>query len=205
MKSAKIRLSGEEQLLVCNGDWILTKNRVLDQVSSFLADLQEEQADWIREKAPILPGSVLDVSAKVSKGEQYLGLPYRVLDFPRCFGPSAIFAIRTFFWWGHYFSVTLHLAGHWKKETENSLISSFSAIKDENLYICTGTDPWQHHFTDDYYLPIRSLNHVTWEKIILEQPFIKLSTRQELTAWEQMGERLLSDFGRLIRATGYAG
>jgi hypothetical protein len=48
-------------------------------------------------------------------------------------------------------------------------------IKEENLYICTGTDPWQHHFTDDYYQPVRTLNSAEWEKIILEQAFIKLS------------------------------
>ena len=67
MKSAKIRLSEEEQLLVCNGDWILTKNRVLDAVSSFLADLQAEQARWLRDQAPGLPPSILTIPAKVSK------------------------------------------------------------------------------------------------------------------------------------------
>jgi len=205
MKSAKIRLSEEEQLLVCNGDWILTKNRVLDAVSSFLADLQAEQARWLRDQAPGFPPSILTIPAKVSKGEQYLGLPYRVLDYPRLFSSADIFAVRTFFWWGHYFNVTLQLAGHWKKQTEASLIAALADIKEENLYICTGTDPWQHHFTDDYYQPVRSLNSAEWEKIILEQAFIKLSCRQELSDWEQMGERLLADFGRLIRVTGYTG
>ncbi len=203
MKSAKIRLSEEEQLLVMNGNWILTKNRVLDQVSTFLASLQEEQSDWIRKQAPGLPASVLAIPAKLSKGEQYLGLPYRVLDYPRCFGVVDTFALRTIFWWGHYFTVNLQLAGHWKKETAPSLIAAFTEMQEGNILICTGTDPWQHQLSEDAYRPARAMNREEWEKIILEQAFIKLSARQELSDWEQLGERLLADFGRLIRATGY--
>lgn len=204
MKSAKIRLSEEEQLLVMNGDWILTKNRVLEQISSFLAAVQEEQSGWIREQASRIPASVLAIPAKLSKGEQYLGLPYRVMDYPRCFGPVDTFAIRTLFWWGHYFTVNLQLAGQWKKETMSSLIAAFTEMQEGNVWICTGTDPWQHQLSADAYRPAKAMNREEWEKIILEQAFIKLSTRQELMDWEQLGERLLTDFVRLIRATGYA-
>lgn len=205
MKSAKIRLSEEEQVLVCNGDWILTKNKVLQQINTYLAAIQEQQADWIRNYANRLPASVLATPAKISQGEQYMGLPYRVLDYPRCFGPTDTFAGRTIFWWGHFFSVTLQLAGQWKKETEVSVISAFSELQEGDVYICTGTDPWQHHFSADYYQSVRSINKDEWEKIILEQAFIKLATRHKLSDWENLGERLLADYGRLIRATGYAG
>jgi hypothetical protein len=205
MKSAKIRLSEEEQLLVMNGDWILTKNRVLEQVSTFLATLQEEQSSWIREQAPRLPASVLAIPAKLSKGEQYLGLPYRVMDYPRCFGPVDTFAIRTIFWWGHYFTVNLQLAGQWKEETTPALIAAFTEMQEGNVWICTGADPWQHQLSEDAYRPSRAMKREEWEKIILGQAFIKLSARQELSDWEKLGEHLLADFGRLIRATGYAG
>lgn len=204
MKSAKIRLSEEEQLLVSNGDWILTKNRVLNQISTFLAALQEEQSHWIRKQASGLPASVLAIPAKLSKGEQYLGLPYRVLDYPRCFGPVDMFVVRTFFWWGHYFTVNLQLSGHWQKETESSLIAAFTEMQEGNVWICTGTNPWQHQLSLDAYRPALAMKREEWEKTVLRQAFIKLSTRHELSDWEQMGERLLADFGRLIRATGYA-
>jgi hypothetical protein len=205
MKSAKIRLSEEEQLLVSNGDWILTKNRVLEQISSFLAALLEEQTDWIREQATGLPAAVLATPAKLSKGEQYLGLPYRVLDYPRCFGPDDTFALRTIFWWGHYFTVNLQLSGHWKKVTEPSLIAAFPEMQEGNVLICTGSDPWQHQLSEDAYLQASAMNGEEWEKLIQKQAFIKLSTRHELSDWEKLGERLLADFSRLIRATSYAG
>ena len=51
------------------------------------------------------------VEPKISKGEKYKGLPWVMLDYPRIFGKEDIMAIGTRFWWGHYFSVTLHLKG----------------------------------------------------------------------------------------------
>ncbi len=204
MKSAKIRLSEEEQLLISNGDWILTKNRVLEQISTFLLDLQVEQAEWIRQQAPGLPATLLDIPAKVSRGEQYLGLPYRVLDYPRCFGSDDTFAVRTFFWWGHYFTVNLQLAGHWKKTTEAALRGALKDLQEGNVWICTGQDPWQHQLSDEYYKPVKSIKQEEWGKMITEQAFIKLSTRHPLSDWEDMSERLLADFEGLIRATGFA-
>ena len=201
MKSAKIRLSEEEQNLVMNGDWILTKNKVLDQITGFLATLQLSQADWVGEHASLLPDEVWAVPAKLSKGEQYLGLPYRVLDYPRLFSGADMFAVRTLFWWGHYFTVNLILGGIWKQQTCDALIASFQALQGREIYICTGSDPWIHRISTEDYRDLATLSRVEWEKIIREQAFVKLTTRHELTDWEHLDERLLADFERLIRAT----
>lgn len=203
MKSAKIRLSEEEQNLVMNGDWILTKNRVLEQITGFLASLQLAQAEWIREHESWLPEDVKAIPAKLSKGEQYLGLPYRVLDYPRLFDTEDMFAIRTLFWWGHYFTVNLVLAGKWKLQAVGSLIASYDELQESGLFICTGKDPWIHRISTEHYREIASISKVEWEKLIREQAFVKLTTRHELTEWEHLEERLLGDFVRLVRAAGY--
>lgn len=186
-----------------NGDWILTKNRVLDQITGFLANLQLAQHEWVQEHASQLPAEVIANPAKISKGEQYLGLPYRVLDFPRLFGATDMFAIRTLFWWGHYFTVNLVLAGEWKQQACDSLIASFDTLQEKETHICTGDDPWIHQISSEYYREIASLSRVEWEKIIREQAVVKLTTRHPLTDWEQLDQRLLHDFVRLLRATGY--
>jgi len=177
---------------------------VLEQISGFLADLQLEQAEWIRQQVPGLPATLLNIPAKVSKGEQYLGLPYRILDYPRCFGPADTFAVRTMFWWGHYFTVSLQLEGCWKNESVAALKGALSSLQEGDVWICVGSDPWQHQVTDEHYRLIRTMETEEWEKIISGQAFIKLSTRHALSDWEHMGERLLTDFGRLVRATGLA-
>jgi hypothetical protein len=154
---------------------------------------------------PRFPEAISAIPPKITKGEQCLGLPYRVLDYPRFFEKTDVFAIRTLFWWGNFFSVTLQLAGKWKAEAMSPILSSFSQLQEAGAYICTGNDPWQHHFGPDNYTGLRTLTQKEWEKIILEQAFIKLSTLHELNGWENMAERLLADFRLLIGAAGYAG
>ena len=63
-----------------------------------------------------LPEEVLIQSPKISRGENYNGLPYVMLDYPRCFGKEDVFAMRTMFWWGNFFSITWHLKGKYSKE-----------------------------------------------------------------------------------------
>jgi hypothetical protein len=202
MKSAKIRLSEEEQELVADGQWILTKNRVLQQISEFLGSLQQEQEAWLHQHHSLVPEDITAIPPKIAKGEQYLGLPYRMLDYPRFFETTDIFAIRTFFWWGNFFSVTLQLAGKWKNERESAVLSSFDLLQKSGLFVCTSADPWQHHFEAENYTSLRAITRKEWEKIIQEQAFIKLSTRHELRGWNDMAERLLADFQLLIRASG---
>ena len=55
--------------------------------------------------------AIVQSTPKIAKGENYLQLPYVLLDYPRCFDKENIFAIRTMFWWGNFFSITLHLSG----------------------------------------------------------------------------------------------
>ena len=69
----------------------------------------------------------LNSSPKISKGENYKGLPWLVLDYPRYFNKEDIFAIRTLFWWGNFFSITLHISGKYKMRYEKKIIDSFES------------------------------------------------------------------------------
>ncbi len=205
MNSAKIRLSGEEQLQVLNGDWILTKNRILREIDLFLGELQLNQQVLLSQSGKKLPETVGSIPPKISRGENYQGLPYRVLDYPRCFQPSGIFAVRTLFWWGHFFSVSLHLSGTWKTVTRESVIRHYRQLKDWDFLVCTGADPWQQDPESGQYQLAGQLSFPAFEKITREQPFIKLVAKHELAGWEQLPGRLLEDFKRMIETAGYAG
>ena len=67
-------------------------------------------------------------SPKISKGENYRGLPYVMLDYPRLFGREEVLAIRTFFWWGHGFSVTLHLKGGYRERISAGIATTLGGI-----------------------------------------------------------------------------
>src|SRR5689334_2264068 len=112
MQQTKIQLLPAEMELIASPDIILTKNAILQKIKLFLERLQVKQMDILKDHSPRLPAEVLKISPKISRGENYKGLPWLVLDNPRFFQHNNIFAIRTMFWWGNFFSITLHLSGN---------------------------------------------------------------------------------------------
>jgi hypothetical protein len=198
MDAAKIRLSPEEAELVMRGDIILTKNRIIQKATALLAGLQEKQWDviaGIEDRIPALNA----LPGKISKGENYRGLPYLILDQPRIFEKDHILAIRTLFWWGNFFSTTLQLAGRYKTQYEEKIISSISALMDEDFSICINDEQWEHHFEEGNYISLRQSGVLATTKMIREKSFIKLAKRTGLDQWETSEEKLLHIFTHLVR------
>src|SRR5688572_3269810 len=107
MSKTKIALSIKEVEMVNDRDWILTKQRIIHQVyvlfESVVADID----------STVLPGwrslsKQQESLPRIFKGENYLGLPYVTLDYPRLFESDNTLTLRTMFWWGNFVSVTLH-------------------------------------------------------------------------------------------------
>src|SRR5688572_33083820 len=115
MQQTKIHLLPAEMEMVSTPEIILTKNAILQKIKSFLENVQIKQLEILEDYASRLPPEILRNSPKISRGENYKGLPWLVLDNPRHFQHNNIFAVRTMFWWGNFFSITLHLSGDNKK------------------------------------------------------------------------------------------
>jgi hypothetical protein len=198
MDKAKIRLSPKEAELVFNADWILTKNGILQKAKYLLEQLQFDQQQFLQSHTGMLPPEVTKTSPKISKGENYKGLPYLVLDYPRYFEENNHFAIRSMFWWGNFFSITLYLSGEYKKRYEKKLESHYSELKEESFFIGISADPWQHHFETDNYLSLRETDAGVFRKFTADKEFIKLAKMYPLDQWETAGELLLASFSKII-------
>ena len=145
MSPAKVTLSTKEWELVNSTDWILTKNQVIDKVYRLFGQ-QSEQYRTELAKYPLLTELRIDLnSPKIAKGEQYRGLPWVMLDHPRHFTVADTFAIRSFFWWGNYCSITLQLSGKFQEKFIGSIKDHFESIgnqsNDKQWFIGIGTDP----------------------------------------------------------------
>jgi hypothetical protein len=198
MDKAKIRLSAKEAELVANADWILTKNHILQKVKYILEDLQSQQQLFLRSHAEILPAEVMATSPKISRGENYKGLPYLVLDHPRYFGKNDHFAIRSMFWWGNFFSVTLHLSGSYKKMYEHKIETSFISLKENSFFTGVSNEQWEHHFETNNYLPLKEMNETDFKTNLTNKDFIKLAQRFSFEKWEDAGDILFTSFCQLI-------
>ena len=119
--SANVSLSAFEKQLVTDASWILTKNNIIQKLFVLFGELSETwQSNTVLQQ---LPSAINEIPPKISKGENYEGLPYVMLDYPRCFSKEDVFAIRTFFWWGNFFSITLHLKGKYKEQFEQVILN----------------------------------------------------------------------------------
>jgi hypothetical protein len=198
MSEAKIRLSQKEMELVSNADLILTKNSILQKVNQLLDRLQSKQHQCIEIYSNILPEEITTSSPKISKGENYKGLPYLILDYPRFFQKENILAIRTMFWWGNFFSTTLHLSGIQKTETEEKLITAYEMLKENGYYCYINNDQWEHHFEADSYIPLTEISNTDFGNLVRDKSFIKLANKIPVQHWDDAEEMLLTYFRQII-------
>lgn len=197
MNGAKIRLSPTETELVQNAGIILTKNEILRKVGWLLGEVAALQQLYLQQELRPLPAGVLQSTPKISRGENYRGLPYQVLDYPRIFDKENILAVRSLFWWGHFFSVTLQLSGHYKSAIEQSLIRAYAQWVKHDFYCCVQDDPWEHHFEETNYRAVNTMTEAAFAALVEEKPFIKLAVKIPLLPWEEVPPRMLDAFRRL--------
>ena len=191
MDATKIRLSTEEKELLLRPDWILTKNGIQKKVWQLLENLQAAQQPAMK----MLSEEVRAISGKISRGENYQGLPWLILDQPRYFDKDNVFAIRTMFWWGRFFSCTLQLSGRYKEMYTGKIIAALPSLKENKFFTCINTDPWEHHFEEENYIAAYSLSDAAFKEVISKNSFIKISKKISLEEWDHAEELLLGIFG----------
>jgi hypothetical protein len=180
MNETKVQFSNTEMELMCNAELILTKNKVVEKVKTLLEEIQNQMMDDCTNNAKLSSTEIFSVNPKISKGENYLGLPYQILDYPRLFRHQDIFAIRTMFWWGNFFSITLHLSGLYKLQYEAKVQAGFKYFTKGEYSIGVNEDPWIHHFDEDNYKVIALLKEKTFEDECKNANHLKIAKKISL-------------------------
>ncbi|HVF96755.1 MAG TPA: hypothetical protein VM871_05520 [Flavisolibacter sp.] len=192
MQGSKIRLSPAESELFCSAEMILTKNSILQKTTDLLLSVQEqlctESPPTIRHTSP---------PPKISKGENYLGLPYVVLDYPRIAKGNDLFFVRSLFWWGNFYSSTLQLAGKFKKDGAHDLEAAYDVLAVKNYFVGINSNPWVHHFKEDNYTAICNLSPKAFAAILEERTHIKIAAQWPLSEWD-LAANNLKDSWRIL-------
>lgn len=178
----KVTISAGELAVASDKSIILTKRAVTERASALFSSLIPDINDIFSKKFEDdikLRSSV----PKISKGENYRGFPYVIMDHPASFEKENIFAVRTMFLWGHYFSIQIHLSGRYKKTFQKSIFQNLSSEKD--FFIAAGEKEWEHHFEADNYIPFSSLSKNECEQI-KQKEFLKVALKYELHHWNMM-------------------
>ena len=192
-------LTAEEQELIENAEWIYLKNSALQKVIDLFGVLQP-----VLEAHPLtmefdFPEGCLAKGGKISRGERYKELPYIMLDYPRYFSRENIFAFRTMFWWGHYFSATLHLSGGIKDRYSAVLAAAWSVLATHPFQLYIQEDPWEHDFGNGNYKLISAMQAQEFTDLIYQLPFIKLAKPYNLALWEKIIPEVVMDYALLLQ------
>ncbi len=201
-EQTKIQLSPFEMDLLNNSEWILTKNLIIKKAQRLLEEVQENIWQHAKGSSVNFPSEVIVISPKISKGENYKGLPWLILDYPRYFKKEKVFAIRTMFWWGNFFSTTLHLSGEYKKRYSCSIVQSYEALCENEFFTCIHDEQWHHHFEKENYLPVKNFTAGDFADHVGARSFIKLSCRLSFLKWNDAPKLLSESF---IRITNWLG
>jgi hypothetical protein len=193
MQGSKIQLSPAEAALFSDAQMILTKNSILQKTVMLLEEVQNElllQApSFLRELSP---------SPKISRGENYLGLPYVILDYPRLSNGEDLFFVRSMFWWGNFFSSTLQLSGNYKQQFTKQLGNAYDLFAERNYSVGINADPWNHHFGKDNYQTIDSLSAEAFTFLLEENAHIKIAASWPLKEWDMAANKLIESWKFLV-------
>lgn len=174
MQQAKLGLSEEESRLVSDPGLILAKNAIIAKVYDLFGELAEMQ------QSLALPEEARLAIPKISRGENYHGLPYVMLDYPRLFTAGHVLAIRTHFWWGHFFSVTLHLKGSYRERYAGRCLDALASLGADGYMLACTNDEWEHRVSEPWYLPLAGMSMGDFRQHMDRMPFLKIGKPMSL-------------------------
>lgn len=189
-------LTEKQKKYLNDRDFLLNKHSISEFLVSELSVLEEALKQEIQSADFQFPRGTFTKSGKISKGENYKGLPFFILDYPRLFTHSDMFAYRNMIWWGHEISFSLLLQGRSLEQFRKQLISSFNLV--ENFYFCIHDDPWEYHFEADNYRLVKSIGSNDYENQVQKRDFIKLAKKIPLSELDNMTEHSIAFFKELL-------
>lgn len=164
--------------------FLRTKATATQKVQQLLNRTLEELQEYLANHPKTFPEDVQTQAGKIARGENYRGFPYLVLDFPRRFSQDDVFALRTMFWWGHFYSITFQLGGASWQRYRPAVQRNLPKLSGTSTWLGGNDDPWQHHRQPDNYRPLDTLSAEEQQNQLVEANFLKLARFLPVDAWE---------------------
>ncbi len=115
------------------------------------------------------------VTGKISQGENYLGYPYVVLDFPKMYDQQNLFTFRLMFWFGHYFTCSLVAGGQISKLFLSNFIMKRKMLDRNEIFFSKYTDAWKHEVEPPYQTLIDVLTEKELQQHVLQHNYFKFT------------------------------
>ncbi len=180
-----VSFSGKEIKYLEDTEFLTVKNEITSKLKILLGTCGKEIRILLKDKFPRIKTGYGLVSPKVSFGENYKGLPYYVLDYPRHFEKESTFSYRIVCLWGKYFTFNLHLAGdalkhinfdNWDEDKVNAA----------DCYVCISDSPWEHYLSSPHFSHVSEISKSEVQELIGKNHFWKISKKATLSTWPKL-------------------
>lgn len=187
MQNSSFKLTNKEFELILDTEYPLLKKNVIEKIQAHLHQLGEKLI-----KNPLITRPLYNQSFKISKGENYLNLPYLVLDLPKIDGNSFPILCRTMFWWGKYFSFNVFIRKDaydmdtFEKKIKSQPIKGFHVLLSDKI--------WQQDLDSDDYSQVSE-----WpENMNTEGDYLKLSIKHPIDEIDTLNEKANYFYGLIL-------
>lgn len=187
-------LTPKELAYVSDTDFLITKRSIQQKINSLLVRTEEVLKVHIQDQALSFPDEASFRAGKIARGENYQNLPYQILDYPRLFQRDDVFALRTMFWWGHFYSATLHLQGKSWEMYQAVIHQKQDQLKQRGFYLCVHKSPWEYHRGEKNYRKLDTLSIQEIDQYLNNMHFLKIAAFLSLEDGDKLPEFVLGFF-----------
>ncbi|MFM9055327.1 MAG: hypothetical protein ACKOQY_01365, partial [Bacteroidota bacterium] len=152
-----------EYALLADDQLFLTKQKLSTQLVDLLGTCVDVIRPIVTDLEQEIPQEARESTPKISRGENYMGRPWTLLDYPRVFSKADCFAFRTLCWWGQGFGCTLHISGKYIDAYGSELCRQGQLLASKGFSMGINPDPWRHSFDPENYRPLIEFDAVQHE------------------------------------------
>ncbi len=207
LKDTKIRFTQDDLNFLSNVQLFERKRNMIAKIVEILGELELVFHETAELYSDVIPQKALKKRGKITKGENYKGLPYVILDHPAQFGKEGIFAIRSLVWWGHPVIFTFHISGKYLEANKNHLIQEISKLQNQNLLICINSNEFEHHLEPTNYISLKDFfvagNSIN--QLLEKKSFLKMACEvplKDISELSSLGKKFLIDVFEMLRLSG---
>lgn len=198
MAFSKIDLSQEGTRLLTQREPWDSRRQLVDQLYHWFGNALVETKQRHHELFEQLVSREY-LNGKITRGDNYKGYPYVLLDYPNCFSKDYILAARNLIWLGNGFHCSLHVRGDVVSRVLKS-IASFPPSRFENILVYNGEDEWQHH-VDENWKPLREVGDKFLSRVE-NKNWIKLGSAVDINqpdTWNEQLSLIYDNWALLLR------
>ena len=149
-------------------DLIIAETRVQALLEACAVEIKAAWEPLLTSDDPLLRSA-----AKTTRGNNFLGYPWTIIDFPRKFEADGFLALRILCLRGHCFSITLHLSGEPFKYYLKNIIARKSQIP-SHYFLSANSDEWMHIIDEKNYWRMDQ-SEIDFSKEIQNSTYLKIA------------------------------